>query len=150
VGGTALSSCVPEFDATGAMVDPCGEQLGMYRVVLLKKTPETANRRLVLKGPFRGLTNPDETVNHVLGDEEAEGLIYTLGDYLSSVIPLDECTLRVTEVLNIAFGTGKYAGIGGQIGVKGTLDICKGVNEFTVDRTFGEICFGEPAGANGD
>ena len=145
VRGTALTLCVPEFDADGNILKLCPEMLGQYRVVLKKTSGDPEKRRLRLAGPMHGVSNPDQTLNHVLGDDKANGLLYTFGDTLVESIPLSECLLQVTEVLYIAFGTGKYTGAHGTLTVSGQLNLCTGVNELDMVRNEGEICFSETA-----
>jgi hypothetical protein len=141
IRGTALTVCTPEYDAGGNLLQPCPEMLGQFRLVLKKTSDDPENRRLRLAGPLHGITNPDQTLNHVLGDEHASGLIYTFGDTLVEIIPLSECLLHVKEVLNITFGIGKYAGAHGTITIAGELNLCTGVNELDLVRTGDEICF---------
>ncbi len=143
--GSALTSCVPEFDTDGNMLQPCPEMLGQYRVVLKKTSADRENRRLRIAGPMRGVNNPDQTLNHVLADEQAKGLIYTSGDTLVEVTPLSDCLLQIKEELYVVFGTGKYAGAHGTLTVTGQLNPCTGVNDLDLVRNEGEICFNESA-----
>ena len=141
VRGAALTTCLPEFDADGNPLQPCPEMLGQYRIVLKNASADPVNRYLRLAGPVHGVTNPDQTLNHVLADKHAEGLIYTFGDTVIEIIPMSECLLQVTEVLNITFGTGKYTGANGTLKITGELDQCTGVNELDLVRNEGEVCF---------
>jgi hypothetical protein len=142
--GGAITKCAPKFDlATGEVLDPCPEMLGQYRLVLKKLSPGPGKFRLKLAGPLHGTVNPDQTLNHILGDEQASGLIYTFGDTLIEQFPdpTNECLLHVKEVLNVTLGTDKYTGAHGNITVVGELNLCTGVNEFDLERNQDVVCF---------
>ena len=143
VRGTAMTVCTPEIDADGNLLHPCPEMLGQYRLVLRTTTADPVRQRLRISGPLHGVVNPDQTLNHVLGDNQANGLLYSFGDSLVDSKPLNECQLEVTEELYIKFGTGMYSGAHGTITISGELNICTGVNEFEMVRTGDKLCFDE-------
>jgi hypothetical protein len=124
------------------------EQIGTYRIVLVKKTGLLRDR-LVLSGAFKGKivggTQFAPVLDHVLGDLNLEGLILTKDDEGSVTPPIDPntTTLTVTEVLNPIAGTGKFSGLrptGNSITVTGTLDLATGTNTFDVEPG-GQVCF---------
>lgn len=123
------------------------EQLGTYRIVLVKDTGPLRERRLVLSGPYKGkIVNAPAyppLLDHVLGDLNLEGLILTQGDE-ASLIPTGPTTFEVTEVLNPVAGTGKFSGLiptENSITVTGTLDLATGTNTFDVVPGQGQLCF---------
>jgi hypothetical protein len=145
VGGSAESASYSE-----------SEQLGQYRVVLVRKdshrqrTPDRVLRRVVIEGPFRGeLVSVEASVlSHVLGTDPRDGFLYTQGDSfqiegMTSCVGGGEVVLEGTETLNPIAGTGRFAGIvpGGSILVRGTVNTCTGLNDFDVVPGEGELCF---------
>jgi hypothetical protein len=151
IWGEALTSCTPDFDADGNFTHPCPEMLGQYKLVMKKSSRSPGQRYLKLAGPLHGKVNLDDpddpldpfdqTLNHILGDEDGKGLIYTFGDTVVGYEQLDECVFQVTEELNITLGTGIYAGAHGKITVLGEVNGCTGVNEFDIPRNRDEVCF---------
>ena len=139
--GSAMTMCTPKFDTDGNLLSPCPEMLGQFHLVMKKVSEGPGTRRLKLEGPMHGVINPDQTLNHILGDDRARGLIYTFGDTLVEYIPLDNCTVKVKEELYIGMGTGKFAGANGRITVSGELNTCTGVNEFDIDPNDDQVCF---------
>lgn len=146
VGGSAESASYSEL-----------EQLGRYRVVLVRKdpdqqrAPERVLRRVVIEGPFRGeLASAGASVlSHVLGTDPREGFLYTQGDsfQIEGMTPCvggGEVVLEGTETLNPVAATGRFAGIlpGGSLVVRGTVNTCTGLNDFDVVSGEGELCFG--------
>jgi hypothetical protein len=146
-----LTGCyVPQSGFANSQSISAEEQIGTYRIVLVKDTGPLRDRRLVLSGPFKGKivdgTNPlAPLLDHVLGDLNLEGLILTKDDEGSVTPPIDPntTTLTVTEVLNPIAGTGKFSGLrptGNSITVTGTLDLATGTNTFDVEPG-GQVCF---------
>jgi hypothetical protein len=161
-GQGSLSGCyVPVGGfAESASYSP-SEQIGTYRVVLMRKEAQRRKgrgrdqiqNRLVIEGPFRGVFADEsgQVLSHVLGTEDREGLIYTREDTfaLQSVVPCNDSEgviLSGTETINPIAGTGRFAGlqVGGSIEVNGTVNTCTGLNDFDVVPGEGELCFGDP------
>lgn len=132
--GTAMTMCTTP-------VSSCQRMLGQFQLMLKKVTDGPGKRRLKLSGPMYGEMNPDQTLNHILGDDRARGLLYTSGDTLVEAIPLDKCLIQVKEELYISQGSGIFTGASGQITVSGELNTCSGVNEFDVVPNDDQICF---------
>jgi hypothetical protein len=139
--GTAMTMCTPKFDVDGTLLSPCPEMLGNFHLVLKKVSDGPGKRRLKLAGPMHGVMNPDQTLNHVLGDDRARGLMYTSGDTLVEYIPLDNCLIQVKEELYITLGTAKFTGANGMITVSGELNSCTGVNDFDIEINGDQVCF---------
>jgi hypothetical protein len=134
-------------------------QLGQYRLVLIRKDShdrkgaDRALRRVVIKGPLRGvITNSEPLVlEHVIGTEERDGFIYTAEDTFETqeVVPCEGgggVILEGEETIRPFGGTGRFAGLrpGGSLVVIGTVNTCTGLNDFEVVPGEGEICFGAP------
>jgi hypothetical protein len=142
-----LTGCyVPQSGFANSQSISAEEQLGTYRIVLVKKTGSLRDR-LVLSGPFKGKivggTQFAPVLDHVLGDLNLEGLILTQGDQ-GQVTGGTFPTFAVTEVLNPVAGTGKFSGLsptGNSITVTGTLDLATGTNTFDVVSGEGQVCF---------
>jgi len=141
MGGTAMTMCTPEFDMDGNLLSPCTQMLGKFQLVMKKVSDGPGKRRLRLYGPLHGEVNPDQTLNHIMGDNHARGLIYSFGDTLVEAVPLDECLMQVKEELYISLGTGRFSGANGKITVIGELNMCTGVNEFTMEINDDQVCF---------
>lgn len=160
-GQGSLSGCyVPVGGfAESASYSP-SEQLGTYRVVLMRMEAQRRKgrghehilKRLVIEGPFRGVVADEsgQVLNHVLGTEDREGLIYTRDDTFTveSGTPCNESggvILSGTETINPIAGTGRFAGlqVGGSLEVNGTVNTCTGLNDFDVVPGAGELCFGD-------
>jgi hypothetical protein len=149
----ALDGCYVQVGgyAESASYSPT-EQLGQYRLLLTRKEGcrhrHRALNRVVLKGPFKGAQNDDLTLNHVLGTEDREGLIFTAGDtfFPDAITPCNDVggvILEGSEIIYPVAGTGIYAGLteGGSITVRGTINTCTGLNDFEVLSGEGELCF---------
>jgi len=147
ISGVAMTMCTPKFDGNGDILSPCPEMLGKFQLVMTKVSTGPGQRRLRLKGPMHGSTNPDQTLNHVLGDDHTRGLLYTFGDSLLEANPLDECLIQVKEELYVGLGTGKFSGANGKITVIGELNTCTGTNEFDIELNQDLVCF-DPAAFN--
>ncbi len=143
-----LTGCyVPQSGFANSQSISVEEQIGTYRIVLVKDTGPLRDRRLVLSGPFKGKivggTQLAPVLDHVLGDLNLEGLILTQNDQ-GTVTGGTGTTVEVTEVLNPIAGTGKFSGLshtGNSITVTGTLDLATGTNTFDVVSGEGQVCF---------
>jgi hypothetical protein len=142
--GEAMTMCTPDFDRYGKLTNPCAEMLGRFSMVLKEVSDVPGKGYMKLAGPMRGETNPDQTLNHILGDKDARGLIYSFGDTLLESIPLDECNIKVKEDINVTLGTGLYSGANGIFTITGQLNICTGVNVFDMETGNNQLCFDQP------
>lgn len=159
-GQGSLSGCyVPVGGFAESASYSLSEQLGTYRVVLMRKEPQRRKgrgqeqilNRLVIEGPFRGVFADEsgQVLNHVLGTEGREGLIYTREDTFAveAVTPCNASggvILTGTETINPTAGTGRFAGLepGGSLQVEGTVNTCTGLNDFDLVPGAGGLCFG--------
>lgn len=128
------------------------EQLGTYRIALFNPDAPIGERRLVLRGPYRGeivATALDEnpptvTLKHVLVAylAQAQGeFIVTDGD-VGQIVGGTGTTVEVVETLHPVAGTGRFGGLDpdqSSITVTGTLDAATGTNVFNLDS--GQLCF---------
>ncbi|MGD8931933.1 MAG: hypothetical protein PVI52_05135 [Chromatiales bacterium] len=89
------------------------------------------------------MANQDQTLDHILADDRARGLIYTYGDTLVEAIPLNECLMQVKEELYVTLGTGKFVGVNGMLTVIGELNTCTGINEFDIELNDDQVCFNQ-------
>jgi hypothetical protein len=145
--GSAASICTDQVN--------CTTQSGIFRIVLSNKAAGLGERRLVISGTFQGQitgettcfggTAPGMTLSHTLVDKSTGGSIQTEGD-VGCVIGGDGVTtLQVVETLNLANGSGSYAGLDpdskSQVVLTGTLDLTTGINTFRVEGGEGKVCF---------
>jgi hypothetical protein len=142
-GGVGMTMCTPKFKLDGSLINECPAMLGSFHLVYKKVSAGPGQRHLKIDGPVHGVINPDQTLNHILGDSRARGLIYTFGDTLVEAIPLNECLLQVKEELYVTSGTGLFTGANGRITVTGELNTCTGINEFDLELNDDQICFDE-------
>ena len=141
VRGDGLMSCVAEFDAAGNMVAPCSHALGRFSLVLEKISQTPGSRTLRLSGPATANIYTDGSMDHVMLDYEARGLLYSFEDRIVESTTVSDCLIQAREVLNITLGTGDYAGARGIVNILLDMNPCTGVNVFDVARNEGEICF---------
>jgi hypothetical protein len=141
VRGEGLTAHVPEYDAEGNLLSEDQYMLGRYSLVLKKTTSGPGKKTLRLTGPLRGEMDPDQTLNHILGVDAAEGLIYSFNDTPIEYIPIYDCQAHATEIINVTLGTGIFTGAHGTLTTIVDLDYCAKVNEIVVVPKVGEICF---------
>jgi hypothetical protein len=151
--GDVLDGCyVPERGYAESVSLSATEQLGLYRVVLVNanwqaltgEEREKVAKRLVLSGPFKGTitaSGPPISLDHVLSDDERDGLLLTSGD-TAYLAPTSACILAGTETINLIAGTGRFTNLSsGSFTVEGTVNFCNGENDFYVVPHMGQICF---------
>jgi len=163
-GYAESASVLPtEFNISPTDGEELSEQIGSYRVVLLREgykaltlaEKATTVRRLVLQGPFRGRLFPNGTLDHVLASRDRKGLLFTSGD--TFIAPEDQVilcgiandkllfVLEGTEYIYPISGTGQYQALQqneSNFAVYGTVNQCTGLNDFEVVAGEGALCFG--------
>ena len=141
-------------------------QIGSYSMVLAREgwddLPAAEKMRvrklLGIKGSLRGVMDMKTlSVNHTLGTERRDGVLYTEGDFLQPEAGDPYCSEGVplvgVKTFNFAMGTGSYSTLsGGSIQVYGTINNCASEpeflqNDFTVIPGAGGVRFESSGGS---
>lgn len=144
--------------------DPVGEQLGEFKIVLLRNgwaslpLPEKLRirRRVIIEGVFSGIVDysqnespADPVVSHQMSNKQRTGAVFTDMDQIN-VVGFEPCSqtggvFNVIEVLKFERGSGIYENLhtGGAVVLEGTINTCTFKNDFSVLGNEGGLCFGD-------